>query len=257
MEESLNKNIQVELDCGIQQQQTGVSQLKLSSQQDIKLQLGNCTEQSVPVTQDKKPKEEPKLLSHQKANQVKTAQKKKKKVRCNKPVAEAEKDGERQSNDRDGRDSNSTTSGAEPCLTSEEQLRREVDWCIEQLELGLRTQKAKPKQAEQAIRALRTLRSEKAPLVKKRQMMRSIFGDYRKKMEEEWQRQFKLMLAATKSASIKPVGMQKRSQVFRKSVSNLKRVGDFSESDSVNSEGSAVQCMHDQNSQSHFRFNFF
>ncbi|XP_020391353.1 UPF0488 protein C8orf33 homolog [Rhincodon typus] len=256
MEENLNKNIQVELDCGIQQLQTGVSQLKLSSEHDTKLQSGNCTEQPVPVTQDKKPKEDPKLLSHQKANQVKTAQKKKE-VRCNKHVAEAEKGGERQSNDRDGRERNSTTSGEEQCLSSEEQLRREVDWCIEQLELGLRTQKAKPKQAEQAVRALRTLRSEKAPLVKKRQVMRSIFGDYRKKMEEEWQRQFKLMLAATKSASIKPVGMQKRSQIFRKSVSNLKRVGDFSESDSVNSEGSAVQCMHDQNCQSHFRFNFF
>ncbi|XP_072415755.1 UPF0488 protein C8orf33 homolog [Chiloscyllium punctatum] len=257
MEEAANKNIQVELDCGIQQLQTGVFQLKLSSDQDNELQPGNSTEQPVPVTQDKKPKEEPMLLNHQEVKQVKTPQKRKSKVWCNKHMAEAERVGERQNNDRDGREKNSTASGEGQCLSSEEQLWREVDWCIEQLELGLRTQKAKPKQAEQAVRALKTLRSEKASLVKKRQVMRSIFGDYRKKMEEDWQKQFKSMLAATKSASIKPVGTQTKSQIFRKSVSSLKNVGDFSGSHSVKSEGSTVQCVHDEDHQSHFQFNFF
>lgn len=47
---------------------------------------------------------------------------------------------------------------------------------------------------EEAVRAIRTLRSDKAPLVKKRQIMRAIFGDYRKKMEEELCKQLKLML---------------------------------------------------------------
>ncbi|XP_060696661.1 UPF0488 protein C8orf33 homolog [Hemiscyllium ocellatum] len=254
MEEAANKNIQVELDCGIQQLQTGVFQLKVSSEQDNVLQSGNSTEQPVPVTRDKKRKEETTLLNHQKVKQVETPQKKKSKVWCNKHMAEAERVGERQNNDRDGREKNS---GERQCLSSEEQLWREVDWCIEQLELGLRTQKAKPKQAEQAVRALKTLRSERAPLVKKRQVMRSIFGDYRKKMEEDWQKQFKSMLAATKSASIKPVGTQTKSQIFRKSVSSSKKVVDFSESHSMKSEGSTVQCVHDEDHQSHFRFNFF
>lgn len=46
---------------------------------------------------------------------------------------------------------------------------------------------------EETSRALKTLRSSKAPLVKKRQVMRAISGDYRKKIEEERSRQFKLI----------------------------------------------------------------
>ncbi|XP_053848435.1 UPF0488 protein C8orf33 homolog isoform X1 [Vidua macroura] len=85
---------------------------------------------------------------------------------------------------------------------SEEQLWKEVDWCVNQLELGLKTQKPTPKQAEEALRAIRTLRSDKAPLVKKRQLMRAMFGDYRKKMQEELCRELKLMETAAKSARI-------------------------------------------------------
>lgn len=47
--------------------------------------------------------------------------------------------------------------------------------------------------AEEALRAIRTLRSDKVPLVKKRQLMRAMFGDYRKKMQEELCRELKLM----------------------------------------------------------------
>ncbi|NXX39057.1 CH033 protein, partial [Tricholaema leucomelas] len=84
----------------------------------------------------------------------------------------------------------------------DEQLWKEVDWCVEQLELGLKTQKPTPRQAAEALQAIRTLRSDKAPLVKKRQLMRAMFGDYRKKMEEEWRRELKLMEAAVKSARV-------------------------------------------------------
>ncbi|NXG51866.1 CH033 protein, partial [Psilopogon haemacephalus] len=84
----------------------------------------------------------------------------------------------------------------------DEQLWKEVDWCVEQLELGLKTQKPTAKQAAEALQAIRTLRSDKAPLVKKRQLMRAMFGDYRKKMEEDWCRELKLMEAAVKSARV-------------------------------------------------------
>lgn len=40
---------------------------------------------------------------------------------------------------------------------------------------------------EQAVGAIRTLRSEKTPLPRKRQLMRSLFGDYRAQMDAEWQ----------------------------------------------------------------------
>ncbi|NXK12601.1 CH033 protein, partial [Herpetotheres cachinnans] len=85
---------------------------------------------------------------------------------------------------------------------SDDQLWKEVYWCVEQLELGLKTQKPTPKQVEESLRAIKTLRSDKAPLVKKRQLMRAMFGDYRKKMEEEWCKELKLMEIAAKSARV-------------------------------------------------------
>lgn len=39
---------------------------------------------------------------------------------------------------------------------------------------------------EQALGAIRTLRSQRTPLPRKRQLMRSLFGDYRAQMEAEW-----------------------------------------------------------------------
>lgn len=50
-----------------------------------------------------------------------------------------------------------------------------------------------PHTEEEASRALKTLRSSKAPLVKKRQVMRAMAGDYRKKMEDESRKQYKLI----------------------------------------------------------------
>lgn len=38
---------------------------------------------------------------------------------------------------------------------------------------------------EQAIGAIRTLRSKRTPLPRKRQLMHSLFGDYRAQMEAE------------------------------------------------------------------------
>ncbi|XP_059834835.1 UPF0488 protein C8orf33 homolog [Hypanus sabinus] len=137
-------------------------------------------------------------------------------------------------------------------LSVEEQLRREVDWCIEQLELGLRSQKSSQKQVDEALCALRTLRSGKAPLVKKRQAMRSIFGDYRRRMEEERQKELKLMRAATKSATIKPVEEQTRSKVFRKTANKLLKIEAPAADNPMNPEQTTVDT-----DQSQFRFNFF
>ncbi|KAH0631856.1 hypothetical protein JD844_019738 [Phrynosoma platyrhinos] len=78
---------------------------------------------------------------------------------------------------------------------SDDQMKREVEWCIEQLELGLKTQKSTSKQMGEALRAIKILRSEKAVLAKKRQLMRTMFGDYRAKMAEERRKQLKLMQA--------------------------------------------------------------
>ncbi|XP_062847901.1 UPF0488 protein C8orf33 homolog [Trichomycterus rosablanca] len=101
-------------------------------------------------------------------------------------------------------------------LNADQQLIQELDWCIEQLELGLRTQKSSAKQREEAARALKTLRSSKAPIVKKRQVMRAVSGDYRKKMEQERDRQFKLIHSAISSAKFNTGSQPSRKPVFHR-----------------------------------------
>lgn len=104
----------------------------------------------------------------------------------------------------------------DPELSAEEQLKRELDWCIEQLELGMRTQKSTPKQREDASRALKTLRSSKAPLAKKRQVMRTMTGDYRKKMEDERSKQFKILQNERASVQVKAVSDSSKMSVFHR-----------------------------------------
>ncbi|XP_016093792.1 UPF0488 protein C8orf33 homolog [Sinocyclocheilus grahami] len=144
--------------------------------------------------------EDPKTTA-QKADTPTNAKKHKKKKR---------KTGDGKDNQQKGVKSNEETPKQETTeLTPDEQLSRELDWCIEQLELGLRTQKTSSKQREEASRALKTLHSSKAPLVKKRQVMRAVSGDYRKKIEEERARQFKLIQSAVTSARVTSVSESK------------------------------------------------
>nr|XP_015818874.2 UPF0488 protein C8orf33 homolog isoform X1 [Nothobranchius furzeri] len=133
---------------------------------------------------------------------VRSKTKKKKKSEKNKPS-----DSEPQPDEGSRRDEEQS---------AEEQLNRQLDWCIEQLELGLRSQKGTPKQKEEASRALKTLRSSKAPLVKKRQVMRSMAGDYRKKMDEEKNKQFKLIQNEMASAHVKAVSDCPKKSVFHR-----------------------------------------
>lgn len=131
---------------------------------------------------------------------------------------------------------------------------------MEQLELGLKTQKATPKQVEEALRAIKTLRNDKAPLVKKRQLMRSMFGDYRKKMEEERCKELKLMEMAAKSARVMEVKgniRNKNCQFIRKWSGACGKsqgsAGSPSESPRTCNAGSFKFTT----SQEEFRFNFF
>ncbi|XP_045717542.1 UPF0488 protein C8orf33 homolog [Phyllostomus hastatus] len=96
-----------------------------------------------------------------------------------------------------------------------EQLARELAWCVEQLELGLKMQRPNPKQKEQAIGAIRTLRSERTPLPRKRQLMRSLFGDYRAQMGAEWREVLRDLRTAARSAQVQPVGEATRKKSGR------------------------------------------
>lgn len=142
-------------------------------------------------------------------------------------------------------------------LNTEEQLQRQLDWCIEQLEHGLRSQKATPKQKEEASRALKTLRSSKAPLVKKRQVMRAMAGDYRKKMEEETSKQFKLIQNETASAQLRAVSNLPQKSVFHRKA-GIKATSSESDTNCNNLEATAAP---EENfvfmpSKEEFRFNF-
>lgn len=62
-------------------------------------------------------------------------------------------------------------------------LEEELEWCILQLELGLLSRRTEKSQKEKIQKNIRTLQSTKMSLPKKRQFMRSLFGDYRSKMK--------------------------------------------------------------------------
>ncbi|XP_036686888.1 UPF0488 protein C8orf33 homolog [Balaenoptera musculus] len=96
-----------------------------------------------------------------------------------------------------------------------EQLARELAWCVEKLELGLKTQRPTPKQKEQALGAIRTLRSQRTPLPRKRQLMRSLFGDYRAQMEAEWCVALRALRTAAHSVQLQPVGEAARKKSRR------------------------------------------
>ncbi|XP_033119284.1 UPF0488 protein C8orf33 homolog [Anneissia japonica] len=81
--------------------------------------------------------------------------------------------------------------------SSSEVFQRELYWCIQQLEQGLANVKSSSRQGKDAEKLLRTLKSQKAPMVKKRQVMRMTFGDYRKKMMQEKQKHEKKTVEAT------------------------------------------------------------
>lgn len=64
-------------------------------------------------------------------------------------------------------------------------FEEELEWCIAQLELGMLRTGASKSQKQQNDRSLHTLQGTKTPLPKKRQLMRSLFGDYRSKMKTQ------------------------------------------------------------------------
>ncbi|NXR53859.1 CH033 protein, partial [Hippolais icterina] len=148
-----------------------------------------------------------------------------------------------------------TSHQGEKTSQSDEQLWKEVDWCVNQLELGLKTQKPTAKQAEEALRAIRTLRSDKAPLVKKRQLMRAMFGDYRQKMQEELCRELKLMETAAKSARIMK-GSKMNGQFIRKCLGACRKSQGAAEAPSE-SHRTLNTGLFNFTTPQEFHFNFF
>jgi len=61
----------------------------------------------------------------------------------------------------------------------------ELAWCIAQLELGVLRSSTSKSQKDQHLKSMKILKSSKTQLPKKRQLMRSLFGDYRVKMKRQ------------------------------------------------------------------------
>ncbi|NWQ67470.1 CH033 protein, partial [Neopipo cinnamomea] len=192
------------------------------------------------------------------------AQKKKKKKKQKPPVSKKETEDTETSRkaktEAKSCQNTNTSHQDEKTSQSDEQLQKELYWCVQQLELGLRTQKPTPKQAEDTLRAIRTLRSDKAPLVKKRQLMRALFGDYRKKMQEELCRELKLMETAAKAARIVEVKgsiRKKNGQFIRKCLGACRKSQGSAGSPSGSPRTLYTGLFNDTVSKEEFCFNFF
>ncbi|XP_042231944.1 UPF0488 protein C8orf33 homolog isoform X1 [Homarus americanus] len=79
----------------------------------------------------------------------------------------------------------------------------ELRWCVEQIELALEKKKGSAKQDENMQKSRKTLTSSKTPVIKKRQVMNALFGDYRKKMAEE-EKKFKIEQPKMKTKCVIP-----------------------------------------------------
>lgn len=95
-----------------------------------------------------------------------------------------------------------TVDGTNDALDPEAQDRFELElcWCIQQLETSLAAGKLQEKQMQEVGKQLHSLKSHTAPLIKKRQIMRSTLGDYRVRMAED-ERKFSKAVSAVKFAS--------------------------------------------------------
>ncbi|XP_077406366.1 UPF0488 protein C8orf33 homolog [Vanacampus margaritifer] len=142
-------------------------------------------------------------------------------------------------------------------LSAEEQFKRQLDWCIEQLELGMKSQKAAPKQREDASHALKTLRSSKAPLIKKRQVMRAMAGDYRKKMDEEKSKQFRLIQNERTSARVQMKSESPKKSFFHRRAETKEENGAPAEVQDANPKACPeTSAFVFTASKEEFRFNF-
>lgn len=84
----------------------------------------------------------------------------------------------------------SPSTSSQPSTSREEdsestrQFEIELCWCIQQYQLSIDSGKLNPKQIQDTEKNIKKLKGS-APLIQKRQLMRTGFGDYRSKMAAE------------------------------------------------------------------------
>ncbi|EDW57439.1 UPF0488 protein CG14286 [Drosophila virilis] len=95
------------------------------------------------------------------------------------------------------------------------QFELELCWCVQQLQTALDSGKLSQKIAEDTAKNLKTLTSQTAPLIKKRQVMKLALGDYRLKMQQE---EKKMLLASKQIKFTAAADTNKKSSFVKKSA---------------------------------------
>lgn len=141
-----------------------------------------------------------------------------------------------------------------------ERLDRELVWCIEQLRLGIADKNSTATQIAEAVRVLRMLENPSTPAPKKRLVMKSTFGDYRKKMSDELRQIDKKAKCDRSKVHVKPAPLadQRRSTFYRRSNASLSSSSAVASSDA--SEAARFHCdtavMRDSSGSGSFTFSF-
>ncbi|CAH2061898.1 unnamed protein product, partial [Iphiclides podalirius] len=94
------------------------------------------------------------------------------------------------------------------------EFQLQLCWCIQQLERTLNEKKDNEKQLQEAWKVLTVLKNNNQPIIRKRQLMRTHFGDYRAKMASE---EKKLAKMASK-IKISETPAQPKAKFLRKSA---------------------------------------
>ena len=97
-------------------------------------------------------------------------------------------------------------------------FEEELEWCIRQLELGLQQSKVTVQQKQESEQLIAKLRSSKTPLPRKRQLMRSTFGDYREKMKTQPLSTLPITSPKQKIESVKDKNCDISGHFFRHSI---------------------------------------
>lgn len=133
---------------------------------------------------------------------------------------------------------------------AEDQFELELCWCIQHLETCLASGKMADKQAHDLAKNINVLRSNNAPLIKKRQVMRNTLGDYREKMIQDEQKYGKNSASVKFNSSSTP---SKKSMFLKKAVKSSSKTVLDSDTD-VNAQSTTEKII--PSAGEPFKFNF-
>ncbi|KAG5336114.1 U488 protein, partial [Acromyrmex heyeri] len=139
---------------------------------------------------------------------------------------------------------------------AKDRFELELCWCIQQMEASLVGGKLQEKQVQELSKQLHSLKSNTAPLVKKRQIMRNTLGDYREKMAED-ERKFSKTVSVVKFTG--STSLEKKSIFVKKaagcSTQNSNRQTDDHRTQNTLQSTEQAVC-NSNKTESPFKFNF-